>query len=90
MLEVVQAEYRDGYEIRLEFNDGASGIVDLAEALWGPMFEPLKDVNLFKRFAVSDTLHTLVWENGADLAPEFLREKLGCRDATPAVTASRT
>lgn len=42
MLEVVNAEYVGGYTIRVSFNDGESGEVDLADALWGPVFEPLK------------------------------------------------
>jgi hypothetical protein len=40
------------------------------------MFEPLKDINKFKSFQVDPELETLVWENGADFAPEFLREHL--------------
>ena len=80
MLEVTQARYQDEYKIWLEFSDGDSGIVDLADTLWGPMFDPLKDLERFKRFAVSDVLHTLVWENDADLAPEYLHGKLLCHD----------
>ena len=76
MFEVTQAKYQDGYKIWVEFNDGVSGVVDLSETLWGPMFEPMKDVECFRRFEVSSILHTLVWENGADLAPEFLYDKL--------------
>ncbi|TMH94965.1 MAG: DUF2442 domain-containing protein, partial [Betaproteobacteria bacterium] len=38
-----------------------------------PIFEPLRDVALFRRFVVHSELKTLVWPNGADLAPEFLR-----------------
>ena len=76
MLEVMQAQYQDGYKIWLEFNDGVSGVVDLSEVLWGPMFEPLKDIEQFKRFSVSRILHTLVWENDADLAPEFLHGRI--------------
>jgi hypothetical protein len=76
MLEVVRAQYQTEYKIWLEFNDGVSGIVDLSDVLWGPVFEPLKDIEQFKRFAVSDVLHTLVWENDADLAPECLYEKM--------------
>ena len=83
MLEVVRAEYRDGYRIWVEFNNGQSGIVDLSDALWGPMFEPLKDVQRFQRFVVSDTLHTLAWENDADLAPEYLYEKLAGHQVSP-------
>jgi hypothetical protein len=76
MLKITRAVYRDNYNVWLEFDNGESGVVDLADVLWGPMFEPLKDVERFKRFVVSDTLHTLVWENDADLAPEYLYEKL--------------
>ena len=79
MLEVTRAEYRDGYRIWVEFNNGEAGVVDLADALWGPMFEPMKDVERFKRFVVSDMFHTLSWENDADLAPEYLYEKLAGR-----------
>jgi hypothetical protein len=74
MLEVLRARHEGGYRVWVEFNDGAAGVADLGGALWGPVFEPLKDVEEFKRFVVSDLLHTLVWDNGADLAPEYLRE----------------
>lgn len=76
MLEVTGAEYVDGYRIRLSFNSGEAGIVDLDDCLWGPVFEPLKDQSVFKRFRVSEVLHTLCWENDADLAPEFLYDKM--------------
>jgi len=76
MLEVTSAEYVEGHKIRVSFNTGQSGIVDLKDALWGPVFEPLKDPSVFKRFKVSKTLHTIYWENDADFAPEFLLEKM--------------
>lgn len=76
MLEVVSADYLEGYRIRLRFNNGQEGVADLEDCLWGPMFEPLKDLSAFKRFSVSEVLHTLCWENDADLAPEFLYEKV--------------
>ena len=76
MLEVTKAEYLEGYKIRVSFNTGETGTVDLKDALWGPVFEPLKDPNCFRRFSVSDVLHTVCWENGADFAPEFLYDKM--------------
>lgn len=34
------------------------------------IFEPLKEINYFKNFELK--LNTIVWENEADFAPEFL------------------
>lgn len=76
MLAVVNAEYQEGYRLWIEFDDGESGIVDLEQDLWGPVFEPLRDRTRFQRFRLSETFHTLVWESGADFAPEHLRRRL--------------
>lgn len=67
MLEVAEAQYVDQFRIQIRFNNGDEGVVDLADTLWGPVFEPLKDPAVFRRFEVSDVLHTVTWEN-ADLA----------------------
>jgi len=40
------------------------------------MFAPLKDLERFKAFRLDPELETIVWENGADLAPEFLHARL--------------
>jgi hypothetical protein len=71
-LHVTDAKYVKDYKVWLRFNEGSEGVADLSVALWGKVFEPLKDPSLFQRFAVSPVLHTLAWENGADLAPEYL------------------
>lgn len=70
---IVDAHYQRGYVIRIRFSDGIEGEVDLGNELYGPVFEPLRDAEYFRRFAVHPELHTLVWPNGADFAPEFLR-----------------
>jgi hypothetical protein len=90
MLEVTQARYGEGYKIWVEFNDGTSGVVDLAGDLWGPVFEPLRDLGQFRRFAVSNVLHTVAWENGEDFAPEFLHNKLDSRQPEPASISRRS
>jgi hypothetical protein len=76
---LVQADYVAGHRVWLRFDDGVSGEIDLAGDLEGPVFEPLKRVEAFRQFSLSRELHTLVWPNGADFAPEFLREKLARR-----------
>ena len=69
-LEVVKAEYMGGYRIKLWFNNHVSMTVDLLSSLRGRVFEPLKDLDQFKRFSVK--YNTIEWENGADFAPEYL------------------
>ena len=76
ILHVKEARYVRDYMIWVRFNDGAEGEVDLSEELEGEIFEPLRDLKKFKSFKVDPELDTIVWENGADLAPEFLRENL--------------
>ena len=71
-----RAEYRGGYRIWLEFADGVQGEVNLERELWGEMFAPLRDEALFRRFVLDPELETIVWPNGADLAPEFLYKEL--------------
>ncbi len=73
---VMSADYVSGYVIRLRFRDGTVGEIDLSTELSGPMFEPLRKIEYFKQFKVDPEFHTLVWPNGADLAPEFLHENL--------------
>lgn len=76
ILHIKQAKYLHDYVIWLRFNDGAEGEVDLADELEGEVFGPLKDISKFKSFKIDPVLETIVWENGADLAPEFLYENM--------------
>jgi Protein of unknown function (DUF2442) len=72
---VIEAKYINKYKIWLKFNDGEEGIVDLESTILNdhrPIFNALKDLEQFKNFKVD--ADTIVWENGLDLAPEFLFE----------------
>ena len=71
-LEVIKADYLDGYRVKLLFNNGETRIVDLSQSLNGSVFAPLKDLDFFKRFTIK--FNTIEWENGADFAPEDLYE----------------
>lgn len=76
MIHVKKAEYRSDFKIWIEFSDGVTGIADLEDVLWGPVFEPLLDQAKFKQFEVSEIFQTITWPNGADIAPETLYEKV--------------
>ena len=73
---VAEARYIRDYTIHVRFADGTEGDVDLREELYGEIFEPLRDPALFRQFSVHPEFHTLTWPNGADIAPEFLYEKV--------------
>jgi hypothetical protein len=60
------------YRVWLRFADGTEGEADLEADLWGEMFMPLRDPREFRRLRVDPELQTIVWPNGADLAPEHL------------------
>ena len=67
--------------LRLQFSDGAEGEVDLASELAGEVFAPLRDATYFAQVRLDPEIRTIAWPNGADFAPEFLRELLRSRAA---------
>jgi hypothetical protein len=66
--------YIGDYKLDVRFSDGTSAVLDLEAELYGPMFGPLKDKSIFAQVKADADTRTLVWPNGADLAPEFLYE----------------
>ena len=76
MCRLVEARYVREFTLWLRFSDGVEGEVDLSEELDGPIFEPLKDPKVFCSFQLHPELRTVTWPNGADFAPEFLRERV--------------
>ncbi len=74
------------YKLLLSFADGSTRLVDLAEELDGEIFEPLKNIDYFKMVRVHPDLDTIVWENGADMCPDFLY-KLGAEVTRRALAA---
>jgi len=73
--EVMNAEYLGDYKVSVQFNDGVRKIIDFYGLLFlnnYPAFLPLKNMEIFKNFNVTDTLE---WDNGnIDIAPETLYE----------------
>ena len=80
---VKDVKYVSEYKLLLSFDDGSVKLVDLERELDGEIFEPLKDINYFKTVRVNTDLDTIVWENGADMSPDFLYE-VGIPVAEPA------
>lgn len=73
MMNINKAEYVGGYTIRLLFNNGMEGTVDLKDTVFNDkraIFSMLKDKSNFKDFKIKHS--TVTWSNELDLAPEYL------------------
>jgi hypothetical protein len=74
--DVTDARYVTGHTLWLKFRDGTAGEIDLRPVLRGPVFEPLRDPVVFRQFTIHPEFHTIVWPNGADIAPEYLHDNV--------------
>ncbi len=79
MRQVVTVRALDEYRLEATFDDGVQGVVSLADRLFGPVFEPLRDPNLFRQ-AFVDEFGAICWPGGADLAARCpVRANSRCR-----------
>jgi hypothetical protein len=70
---LIEAQPLKGHAVHVRFADGTTADVDLAYLLdYGGVFEPLRDPAYFSRLQADAEAGTIVWPNGADVAPETL------------------
>lgn len=70
---LLDAEPLQGYLVRVRFADGVEGEVDLSYLReYGGVFEPIKDLDYFRRLRADPEARTIVWPNQADIAPETI------------------
>ncbi len=74
MLHIKSAKHLSNFKIWVSFDDGTSGEVDLFNSLIGSVFESFEDVKIFAKAVVDLELETIVWPNGVDLAPEYVKD----------------
>jgi hypothetical protein len=71
--DIVEVEAVGGYRLRLRFEDGVEGEIDLSTVVpFEGIFSPLRDPTTFAAVRVSPELGTICWPNGADLDPDVL------------------
>jgi uncharacterized protein DUF2442 len=83
MQRVVSVLALDDFRLSITFDDGTKGVVSIKDRLFGPVFEPLRDLALFGQVFV-DEFGAIAWPTGADLAPDALYARL----ASPTKVAS--
>ena len=74
MVRVTGVELLGDFRLGVAFDDGTRRVVDLSDELSGPIFEPLRNPSLFRQVRLDPELGTIVWPNGADIAPETLHD----------------
>jgi len=71
---VTSFEALEPYKLRVAFDDGTEQVIDLEPVLYGEMYGPLRDPDLFRQVRLDPEVKTLVWPNGADFDPYVLHE----------------
>jgi hypothetical protein len=76
MIKVSRIEWVGSNRLRFTFSDGSAGEYDFSSIVSeeGPMVEPLRDVNYFRRVFVEQGAPT--WPNGFDVAPGWLYREI--------------
>lgn len=73
MQDVVEVQPLDGYRLRLRFEDGAVGEVDVADLVsFHGVFAALAEKAVFDQVYVDTDLGTVAWPGGADIDPDVL------------------
>jgi hypothetical protein len=71
--DVVEVEAVGNHRLRLRFEDGVEGVLDLTAIVpFEGVFAPLRDPAVFAAARVNAELGTVCWPNGADLDPDVL------------------
>jgi hypothetical protein len=71
--DVVQVKAVGDHRLRLRFEDGVEGEVDVAALIpFEGVFAPLRDPAVFAAVQVDHELGSVRWPNGADLDPDVL------------------
>lgn len=60
------------YTIEIFFEDSTSKSINFSPILFGEMYGPLKDPNVFEKVFLDSEVHTIAWPNGADFDPSLL------------------
>jgi Protein of unknown function (DUF2442) len=72
-MDVVAVEVVQDHVVHLRFKDGLERTVDLEPYLRGPVFDRVRtDPEFFGAVRVDPEAGTIVWPDGADLAPDVL------------------
>jgi len=73
IIEAVKVKPKEKYILEVEFSDGIIKLIDFKPFIKNDVSKQLENRALFKTIKVN--YGALVWENGYDVCPVFLREE---------------
>ena len=87
MIKVSKIKWLGGHRLQFQFADDTVGEYDFGSLVneQGPMVEPLRDVDYFKRVFLEFGAPT--WPNGFDVAPAWLHRELSAAGKLARLTA---
>ena len=84
--DIIRVQLADGYILRLTFEDGMEGDVDISRLIdFTGVFSKLKDIAFFKSVSINAEFGTIVWPNGADIDPDVLYAEVSGQPVADAV-----
>lgn len=81
MYRIKAVKVLDNYQLKIYFEDGLKGVIDLTSLIGKGIFKSWKNQKEFEKVYIDKTSHTITWPNGIDLAPEVLYEEILNRKA---------
>lgn len=81
---VIELRVIGDHRLWMRFEDGVEGEIDATGWSWDGVFSPLRDAKFFARVRLDPELGTIVWPNGADVAPETLHRWVTSGEAAQA------
>ncbi|MBI3609550.1 MAG: DUF2442 domain-containing protein [Nitrospirae bacterium] len=72
MLKIIDVRPLPGFKIRVKFQDGVEGQVDLSDLAGKGVFSKWKEPGFFESVFIDKESHTVAWPGGIDLSPESL------------------
>ncbi len=89
--DIIDVQPLEGYKLRLRFDDGVEGIVDISKIIeFTGVFTPLQDPDYFAKVRVNPDLGTIQWENEADLDPVVLYATITGQETSNLLNATAT
>src|SRR3954469_919091 len=71
---VISCEIVAPHTLKLQFDDQTEQTIDFAPVLFGELYGPLRNENLFNQVKIDAEVQTIVWPNGADFEPATLHD----------------